>query len=82
MNEVQSCIEIDKREINKLARSFCSDNCGYWVGKLSLRSWKKLALQKMDEKQRTLENSSPSFEVATTSYNTPIGEVCLIINIL
>ncbi|KAK2157913.1 hypothetical protein LSH36_181g00016 [Paralvinella palmiformis] len=68
-------INEDSKLIGQLLKgqtSPISDNCGYWVGKLSLRSWKKLALQKMDEKQRTLENSSPSFEVATTSYNTPI----------
>lgn len=48
----------DYREVSNLVKTNISGETGYWVGKTSLRTWKQLALEQLDEDEEETKHSN------------------------
>ncbi|KAG7279597.1 hypothetical protein CRUP_011690 [Coryphaenoides rupestris] len=64
----------DYREVSNLVKRTLSSEEGYWVGKSSLRSWRQLALEQLEEdEQQTMHGSGQTNGQAHTAAITRVG---------
>ncbi|XP_078186808.1 ubiquitin carboxyl-terminal hydrolase 48 isoform X9 [Callithrix jacchus] len=63
----------DYKTVNNLLKVAVKGNDGFWVGKSSLRSWRQLALEQLDEQDGDAEQSNGKMNGSTLNK----GELCI-----
>ena len=62
--------EVGKRDLHDFTFSLLLSNDGFWVGKSSLRSWRQLALEQLDEQDGDADQSNGKMNGNTLNKGT------------